>query len=68
MPAPACRQPVSGQPVGARCICVSAEAAQADAPKLEVHFLDIGQGDSALLFRGDEALLIDGGKVKTTRS
>ena len=43
------------------------EAAQADAPKLEVHFLDIGQGDSALLFCGDETLLIDGGKVKNRR-
>ena len=40
------------------------EAAQADAPKLEVHFLDIGQGDSALLFCGDETLLIDGGNLK----
>ena len=43
------------------------EAAQADAPKLEVHFLDIGQGDSALLFCGDETLLIDGGKVKNNQ-
>ena len=43
------------------------EAAQADAPKLEVHFLDIGQGDSALLFCGDETMLIDGGKVKNNQ-
>lgn len=43
------------------------DAVQADAPKLEVHFLDIGQGDSALLFCGDETLLIDGGKVKNNQ-
>ena len=43
------------------------EAAQADASGLEVHFLDIGQGDSALLFCGDETLLIDGGKVKNNQ-
>ena len=36
-------------------------------PELEVHFLDIGQGDSALLFCGDETLLIDGGKVKNNQ-
>ena len=43
------------------------EAAQADTSGLEVHFLDIGQGDSALLFCGDETLLIDGGKVKNNQ-
>ena len=42
-------------------------AARADASGLEVHFLDIGQGDSALLFCGDETLLIDGGKVKNNQ-
>ena len=34
---------------------------------LEVHFLDIGQGDSALLFCGEETMLIDGGKVKNNQ-
>lgn len=38
-------------------------AAAADG-QLEVRFLDIGQGDAALVRYGDAAMLIDGGKVK----
>ena len=46
-----------------------AESAASSAPdgSLEVHFLDIGQGDSALLFCGEETMLIDGGKVKNNQ-
>ena len=42
-----------------------AESAASSAPdgSLEVHFLDIGQGDSALLFCGEETMLIDGGNA-----
>ena len=41
-----------------------AESAASSAPddSLEVHFLDIGQGDSALLFCGEETMLVDGGR------
>ncbi len=39
----------------------------ANDDSLEVHFLDIGQGDSALLFCGEDTLLIDGGKVKNNQ-
>lgn len=30
---------------------------------LEVHFIDVGQADAALLVQGDDAMLIDGGNV-----
>lgn len=45
---------------------VRESAIVADQPdeQLEVRFLDIGQGDSALLSCGGQTLLIDGGKVK----
>ena len=39
----------------------------ANGDTLEVHFLDIGQGDSALLFCGEGTMLIDGGKVKNNQ-
>lgn len=35
--------------------------AQVSGEGLEVHFLDVGQADCALLICGDEAMLIDGG-------
>lgn len=47
----------------------AAQAASApESDCLEVHFLDIGQGDSALLFCGGETMLIDGGKVKSNQT
>ena len=45
----------------------SAPAPETDGAGLEVHFLDVGQGDSALLLCGDETMLIDGGKIKNNQ-
>lgn len=36
-------------------------AAYAESDTLRVHFLDVGQGDAALVVCGDHAMLIDGG-------
>ena len=38
-----------------------------DGSTLEVHFLDVGQADAALLLCGSEAMLIDGGNVSDSR-
>lgn len=38
-------------------------AAVSDGSTLAVHFIDVGQADSALLVCGDDAMLIDGGNV-----
>ena len=45
---------------------VSAPAVSGDT-SFEVRFLDIGQGDSALVRCGGETMLIDGGKVKNNQ-
>ncbi len=41
----------------------STPAAVSDCSTLAVHFIDVGQADSALLVCGDDAMLIDGGNV-----
>ena len=41
----------------------STPAAVSDGSILAVHFIDVGQADSALLVCGDDAMLIDGGNV-----
>ena len=55
---------LSSQPAPAPAESAGLSAADSS---LEVHFLDIGQGDSALLFCGEKAMLIDGGKVKNNQ-
>lgn len=45
----------------------SAETKSQDSSTLEVHFLDVGQADAALLLCGSEAMLIDGGNVSDSR-
>lgn len=48
--------------LGAMSTPEPALAASKDKPdKMEVHFLDVGQGDSALVTCGDSAMLIDAG-------
>lgn len=39
----------------------AAEQVQSDMGTLEVHFLDVGQGDATLIRQGEHAMLIDGG-------
>ena len=46
---------------------VSAPAEVSSDTTFEVRFLDIGQGDSALVRCGNETMLIDGGKVKNNQ-
>lgn len=41
----------------------STPAAVSDGSTLAVHFIDVGQADSALLVCGDDTMLIDGGNV-----
>ncbi len=47
------------------CGCTGAPAvsSQPEEQTLQVHFIDVGQADCALLQLGDEAMLIDGGNV-----
>ena len=46
---------------------VSAPAEVSSDATFEVRFLDIGQGDSALVRCGEKTMLIDGGKVKNNQ-
>ena len=46
---------------------VSAPSVASSDVTFEVRFLDIGQGDAALVRCGDEVMLIDGGKVKNNQ-
>lgn len=41
----------------------SGKDVQDDADCLEVHFLDVGQGDAILVICGSHAMLVDGGRV-----
>lgn len=43
------------------CLSVPVVSSAADADKMEVHFLDVGQGDSTLIVCGEHAMLIDAG-------
>ena len=43
-----------------------ATAGQIKHSGFEVHYIDVGQGDSALVLCDDEAMLIDGGKSKAS--
>ena len=40
----------------------SAETAETQPDQLEVHYIDVGQGDSSLIICGGEAMLIDAGE------
>ena len=44
--------------------CSYAPEAEIASEGLEVHFIDVGQADAALLLCGDEAMLIDGGNAE----
>lgn len=43
------------------CLSVPSVSDAADPDKMEVHFLDVGQGDSTLIVCGEHAMLIDAG-------
>lgn len=43
------------------CLAVPIASSAAGADKMEVHFLDVGQGDSTLIVCGEHAMLIDTG-------
>ena len=47
----------------AACGAPAPSAPPADGGALEVHFIDVGQADSALVLCGDAAMLIDGGNA-----
>lgn len=44
----------------------AATAGQTKHSGFEIHYIDVGQGDSALVLCDDEAMLIDGGKSKAS--
>ena len=46
------------------CLAIIVGVAQAE---LDVHFLDVGQGDSTLIVCDGEAILIDGGPSSTSQ-
>lgn len=44
------------------CISVGCDVSKTDGENLEVHFIDVGQGDAALIKKGNEFMLIDAGR------
>ena len=47
--------------IGAFCLNVSMASSAADTEQMEVHFIDVGQGDAALITCGGHSMLIDAG-------
>lgn len=62
--APAAEEPAAEEPAAEEQVEEDEEETPVEAggdKSLTVHFLDVGQGDSALLISGGETMLIDGG-------
>ena len=56
-------QPASSTPALSAPVSAAPSSGQEGLSGLAVHFIDVGQADSALLTCGEQAMLIDGGNV-----